>query len=438
MFWNPAGLATLGGAQLAVSANSFSRLWRENQAYRPNRFFVTLPFYLEGLYVPDPANNGVWDYDLAQDTSYIVVYPDLGLDPFSEEAADWQKDTTNFGLNSFAAAVPLKFLDRPVVLALAYRREFGLLDFDRNDTYLDPHLGYREYDFIERVSGIDTVEVSWYRFLRQRSGDLHTINGALALELSKRVKVGIGLGMLFGKTDDLQSLNKVGYFNLYRENRFSFSYDTLDTEITGTSTFQAVELRTGCIVNFTNVSLGFSVTAPHTLTRTWSYETSILPTEQTSPTSDSGTDKLILPAAYALGISFSPAEDFIFALDLERLPYSQARFELTGQDSTVYLWADSRIIRFGVEYKPTDFFSLLAGYQYVPEVFVPDGAAFKDQGTAANRYILGASIRVGRLGRLDIAYDLRELKYYDSYYSNTNYTLETANRLTVEYIYGFK
>ena len=90
IYYNPAGLADINEFQISVGANSYSKLWRENQAYRPNRMFWTMAFYLDGLYTPDPANNGIWDYELAQDSTYIVNPPQLGKEPFSEEAADWQ------------------------------------------------------------------------------------------------------------------------------------------------------------------------------------------------------------------------------------------------------------------------------------------------------------------------------------------------------------
>src|SRR5210317_2105451 len=98
IFYNPAGLIGVKKLQVSVSANSYNAYWRENQHYRPNRFFVTLPFYLEGLYTPDPADNElfdherVWTEDQQIDSLYQVALPDLGLDPFSDEAADWKTD----------------------------------------------------------------------------------------------------------------------------------------------------------------------------------------------------------------------------------------------------------------------------------------------------------------------------------------------------------
>ncbi|MFC1619541.1 hypothetical protein ACFL45_06305 [Candidatus Neomarinimicrobiota bacterium] len=437
IFWNPAGLASVDRMQLAVSMHSSTRLWQENQVYRPNRFFVTLPFYLEGLYIPDPANNGQWDYEIAQDTNYVVAAPELGLESFSEAAADWQIEETGTGISSIVAALPLNLFNRPVVIALAYQQRSQLLDYDRNDTYLSPHLGSLEYESLPRVDGSDTTAVDWYRFERERSGSLQIVRGALAIALSDQVEIGLRVGMLSGETDDMQVLNKVGYFNLYRENRFSFSYDTLDTETTGLSTFSALDLSLGGLLKLTNFNVGFSFTMPYTISREWDYETVVSDTGQANASRETGTDKLKLPASYMLGLSFSPSEAFTLSLDLEKIPYSQTTFDLANGDTTHKSWVDSNILRFGVEFRPIEFLSLQGGYQYIGQEFAPDGAAFRAQGPAASRYTMGASLRLGRLGRVDIAYHLQQLKYYDSYYSNTNYVLELFNRMTMEYVYSF-
>ncbi len=73
IFNNPAGLSGISGYQISLSANSYEKNWRENQDYRPNRQFATLPFYLEGYYTPDPKNNGKFDNQtFFTDSNYAV------------------------------------------------------------------------------------------------------------------------------------------------------------------------------------------------------------------------------------------------------------------------------------------------------------------------------------------------------------------------------
>ena len=74
--------------------------------------------------------------------------------------------------------------------------------------------------------------------------------------------------------------------------------------------------------------------------------------------------------------------------------------------------------------------------QSIPQTFIPDGAAIKDKGPDANSYSVGASINLF-FGRIDLAYQLKVLKYYDSYFSNTNYAFEKSSNILIGYTYIF-
>ena len=199
IFWNPAGLSEIDKFQVSVSANTYNQIWRENQVYRPNRQFVTLSFYLDGLYTPDPANNGVLDYEIFKDdTTYFVAEPKLGQDVYSEEAADWQYEKNGFALNNIAAALPFSVSNHQFVLAAAYGNRFQLLDYDRNQTYLDPHPGTDEYGgHIERITSPgDSVRIFWSDFERTRDGEVQSINFALGYQLNSNLMLGAGINLL--------------------------------------------------------------------------------------------------------------------------------------------------------------------------------------------------------------------------------------------------
>ena len=435
LFYNPAGLADIENLQISIGANSYSKLWRENQAYRPNRMFWTMAFYLEGLYIPDPKNNGKWDYELAQDSAYIVTPPALGLEPFSEEAADWQRKVDDFGLNNIAAAYPITISGHKVVVSAAYSRN-AFLDFDRNDTYLDPHIGYDEYGVVQRVV-TDTVRFSWSRFTRKRDGHVQNITAGLAYNITEKIKVGLSMNFLNGKTTDFQSLNRVGYFDIAKDNRFRFSYDTLDVAISGDSKFKATNFNIGAVIKLERMSLGFNIFTPYTLTREWNTAAITTNPAGATTTNNSAEDKFEIPASFSFGASITPIDQFTISLDYQIGNYSQGKFNLGQADSTQRDWIDQSDLRCGLEYRPFAFLSLLAGYRYTTETFVPDGAAIKDRGPAATSYTLGASIKLFQLGRLDIAYAMQRLKYYDSYFSNTNYVFESLNNFLVGYAIEF-
>jgi long-subunit fatty acid transport protein len=435
LYFNPAGLAGIDKPQLSLSAGSSTASWRENQVYRPNRMFWTLAFYLEGLYIPDPADNGVWDYELAQDSSYQVAEPVLGLEPFSEEAADWQREVNPSGLQQISAAVPLRIGGEKLVLSAGYASN-SLNDFDRNDTFLDPHIGYDEYGVVERVVN-DTVRFSWARFVRQREGDLHTFNAGLAWELSSRIQIGAAATLLDGASDDLQSLRRVGYFDIAKDNRFRFSYDTLDVVSQGHSDYRTLHFNLGAVLKLERLSLGFHVKMPYTITREWSASTVTANASGAQTAAQTGTAEFKHPASVTFGAMIQPVDPFRFMLDYQFTPYSRGEIDLQSEDPTNRTLPDQSDLRCGLAFAPVAFLELMAGYRQTTALFVPDGAAIKDRGPAANAWSLGAGITLGRFGRLDLAWVSQRLTYYDSYYSNTNYATQNLTNFVAGYTYQF-
>ncbi|MBA7589585.1 hypothetical protein ES708_31671 [subsurface metagenome] len=387
-YLNPAGLASISGLQFYLSGGTSGRLWQENQVYRPNRFFVTLPYYLEGLYTPDPANNGSWDHEIAPDTLYHVEWPDLGLDPFSAKAADWQEEWTDNGLFNLAAAVPINLGKRQIALGLAYNRRADLLDYDRNATYLEPHPGYSLYNEIERVNGVDTTQIDWYDFERRRTGTIHDITVNLAAAVSEKLDLGLSIRTTVGSTDDQLSLDKVGWFRMYKEQRFRFSYDTLATVTSGTSDISSVEVRVGGLLKLNNLNISFSASLPQTLTRSWNYTTTVTSLEGSAASDESGEDKVVLPSNLAFGLSFHPSDKFIFYMDISKLSTGRGEYTPAVEDTLGLRWVDSGILNFGAIYQLTSNIGLRAGYHYNTVVFAPDGAAYRDEGPPINSYNL--------------------------------------------------
>lgn len=430
LFWNPAGLAGIEGLQFSFGVNSYQKMWRENQVYRGNRQFVNMSFILDGLYVPDPAYNGEYDYEVFRnDTNYVVNEPIIGKDYYSEEVADWQKDENNSDLDHVVIGIPFKLAGKKFVISAAYNKRYQIMDYDRNHTYLLPHLGYTYYQgIVDRVADpVDSMRVYWSDYERVRTGNIWNVNTALAVELTEYFKLGLGINGSSGETNDSQELSRVAYFDLVDANEFRFSYDTLDVQTTGTSKFSAISFNIGAIIDFEHISLGLKIVPSYKIKREWDYTTD---TTNTSPVISSGKDEMKVPISYAVGMSFNPVKQFRIAFDLENTKYSQSDFTLANQDTTHRDWVDQTIIGVGIEYKLWDWLSLLGGYRNVPETFVPDGAPFKDRGPNTESFTFGVSLEA-LFGRFDVAYEIRSMKYYDSYFSNTNYVLETFNNLLV-------
>lgn len=455
---NPAALGSLDRIALSITGSNETRKWREAQYYRPNRLFVTLPFYLEGYYVPDPVNNGILDYDLAlDDTNYVVSEPLMGLDRFSSEAADWRRDSTDEYFSG-TLAIPFQFLKRKWVLSGGYTQA-PIVDYDRNITYLDPHPGYTVYNAIVKVDpNKDPIRVHWYDFERNRTGRTSDITGGLSLVVNENLYLGLSYKNISLETDDDQSLRKVGYFDLFKENKFSFSFDTLDVRVHGSSSFTNRQMKLGGYFRKNIVSVGLVVTLPTEIRKDSDYTfsftapgTSLVTTVIKKPVSNT----LIVPATVAFGLGVSPNDRVEFLFDVNNISLGDYSFkEESGEPDTVFsdpvtgkygIWSNHKqpsfnnnlTVRGGVKVDMLKFMSLFGVYSYSQVDFSPDGAAFKDHGPPETSLTVGLTLKVGSLGSLDISATDSKLKYYDSYYSNTNYAFEGFENYSVTYRTGF-
>lgn len=432
IFSNPAGLASIKNYKISINANTFKKKWWENQDYRPNRQFTNLSFILDGLYIPNPENNGKWDYDaFFDDSTYTVKDPALGLDPYSEEASVWKNIESDFIFNNLAFAIPFEIEEIPVVISGAYSQQNNIIDYDRNTTYLDPHIGFNGYAPVEErvTSAEDSVRVNWFDYMRAKKGDLKQITAAVSSELTDYLNLGFGVNIISGESDDIYSLNKIGYFDLIGgANSFQYSYDTLNTNIQGTSKYNGMNFSIGATFKVNRINFGVRINTPFTMEREWNYRSVVFNPDSSKTNNLNGVDEVKLPTTYAIGISFNPIDEFRVAFDLEKANYSKAEFTIENPDSNSKSWADQTIIRAGVEYTILDIITILAGYRNKTELFIPDGAAIKDSGPNATTYSIGLSLNIDMV-RLDVAYESRSMKYYDSYFSNTNYNTQTYSNL---------
>ena len=454
MFINPAGLGSVKSFQVNIMYKTGTQLWRENQEYRPNRLFLTLPFYLEGLYIPDPSNNGIMDYDLALDSNYVVNPPVLGENKFSKESADWQRSARNNGSYDFTLAIPLVISSKNITVVAALSKK-PFKDFDRNNTYLDPHMGYSQYNDLTRLEKNDTTNIKWYNFERERNGMADILTMGIGYDYSDNISVGFRFESLKASSEDSQFLDRIGYFQLADQNEFSFSYDTLLSTITGKSVFKATRFTMGLIIQREIISMGLSLTAPSTISRTWDYDYSISTQDTSSnykPDLGEKTDNLNLPGQLTFSLGFEPRSSLSFFCDIDYSPFSKSDFDLysTGYDtlniqqadSSYYVpwsgyshqkWVDRTIFSIGIEYKPFKLLSFMVGYKYQPELFVPDGQAFSDQGPVLQSYTMGFQINLNNYGSISVMTNNSSLKYYDSYFSNTNYAYGSAQNYFISY-----
>ncbi len=468
IFYNAAGLADISSIQVSVASHYTDYLVRDNQYFVPatanSGGYTALNLYLSHVLIPDPAWNNIWS-----DSLRTIYYDSLGnpigtnwwdpnklLNPpkdqsdYSEEAAANQKKKNISAFDHVAIAVPFELIGRQFVAAASYNRQFSDYSYDWNGANFNPHWGMVAGDVgavNDTVAG-DIVRSNWSVFTRERTGGVYAVTGALAFKLNERIQIGAKFNYLMGETDDLQNLQRIGYFrfkNGIGNSSWSFSYSTNDSLIKGTSKISGMSFNIGALYNTKNFNLGLNVQLPYRIERQWSYSTQVstLDTNNNPTTASSataGSDYVTLPAVITGGITVKNDHGLTLSLEYEYNPLSSATYELHSMPDSLFTryqkWVDQISYRFGIEYQINDYISLLGGYQVQGAPFIGYAVADKDQGAPIDTYSGGLSLNILH-GRFDISYTYSQLKYYDVYMSNRNFTLERSQTVLFGYTFIF-
>ncbi len=447
LFFNSAGLVDIKSFQISFSAATQGKMWRDNQQWYAGTAYRNVPLYLDGLWEPDPAWDGIWSDSLMQvrydslgnpvGTAWDVTTikdPVYGKDVYSKERADNEYTSDKFSFDNIALAVPFQLVGKQWVAAGSYHKRYDVHDYDWNGTHLNPTWHTSE---ITIAAPGDTTRTDWSVYTRERTGGVYSINGALAMELNKYIQLGIGFNRFAGETDDKLMLDRVGYFlTEHQGENWAFSHESHLSKTTGMSKFSSLQFNIGSIIKLDNFNFGFNVKLPYTVEREWNYATVITTTRGSTSYDSSGVDKVDIPATYNFGLTFKPYNKLTLSLDFEKTNYSKTTYNLdeTFQDSlTLYTkWVDQFSLGFGVEYNLTKFLTVLAGYQSRTTPFIPYGVAIKDRGPSGETYSIGFSLNA-LWGRFDVSYNYYHLKYYDAFFTNNNYTLQSLKKLSFGY-----
>lgn len=441
LFYNPAGLTGIDKIQFSLGATSKNQMWRDDQVWYAGSGYRMINLYLEGLYTPPVEFNGIFSDSLGNPFGLSwnpddIRDPVYGEDHYSKEAADHESDLTGSGISNFTAAMPFRIGGYNLVAAASYNLDYNILDYDWNGDHLDPHWGTSEL-IANLVEPDSILRANWSVYTRKRTGNIHSINAALSLDLIEKINLGLAVNSGFGETDDNMALDRIGYFDfVHAQDEWAFSYDTLLTETSGTSKFSYTNFKLGALVKFDRFNMGFSIKLPYTIEREWNYTTKVTSISGATSSSSSGVDKVDMPATYSYGLNFHPTKKIMLAFDYEVTPYSKADFHMATEaaDTSKNLpnWKDQSTLRFGASYNVRDNFALIGGYRSWSEAFIPYGVAIRDEGPPSDSYTMGLSWEI-LFGRLDVAYEIRTLKYYDVYYTSRNYTLQRTNQLYMSY-----
>jgi hypothetical protein len=469
IFYNAAGLAGISSIQVSVSSQYRNYLIRDNQYITPTPTlssggYTGLNLYLGRVLIPDPAWNNIWSDSLKTiwydslgnpigtnwwDPNKLLTLPQDQSD-YSEDAAANQKKKSSYALEHVAMAIPFEFMGRQFVAAASYNRRYDDYNYDWNGTHLSPHWGMVAGDVgaVQDTVKNDIVRSNWSVFTRERSDGVYSITGALAFKPDDRIQIGAKFDYLMGQTDESQSLQRIGYFrfkNGIGNSSWSFSYDTNDSLVTGSSRFRGTSFNIGATYNSKNFSLGINVQLPYEIERDWSYSTRVSTLDSAKRPSvvssaSTGIDYVSLPAIYTAGITVKTENGFTLSFDYRYNPLKSATYTLSSLPDSLFTkyqqGVDQATMRFGVEYMIDDNVSVMGGYQVQGAPFVGYAVADKNQGAPIDTYSCGLSVNALH-GRFDVSYIYSQLKYYDVYMTNRNFTLERSQAILLGYTYMF-
>jgi len=438
IFYNPAGLATIDKFQISLTASYSSRMWRDNQIWYPGGDYQLLPHYMENLYTPPAEFNGIWSDSLGGPgggwNPDDIRSPVSGADPFSAEAADAETTINTFAFDQISIAYPFNISGINIIAAAALNANYNPVDYDWNGDHLDPHWGTSE-DISQYAPEDSIVRSDWDVYTRQRSNGIKSLKGALAFKLYESFQIGAGFTSLFGSTDDIIALQRIGYYQFVQAgDNWSFTYENRQAVRSGTSEISSLMFNMGGLVVFKNLSFGFNFNLPHTVTRDWKYNDVITTDTSSQSFNSSGKDEMKVPLSFDLGLKFLVKKNLSLYADLKYKPYEKAEFSSTSPiDSTNFpVWTNQYTFSGGVEFRPTDDLSLMAGYRTQTATFVGYGNATRDKGSPIDSYTFGASYNLP-YGEIAVTYEYRTLKYYDVYFSSRNYTLVSTSNLLFGY-----
>ena len=308
IFFNPAGLAKIDKFQISLSASYSSRMWRDNQIWYPGGDYQLLPHYMENLYTPPPEFSGIWSDSLGGPTGGWnpddIRSPVTGADPYSAEAADAENTINKFAFDQISIAYPFKISGINIIAAASFNANYNPVDYDWNGDHLDPHWGTSE-DLSALAPEDSIVRSDWDVYTRQRSNGIKSLKGALAFKLYESIQIGVGFTSMFGSTDDIITLQRIGYYQFVQAgDNWSFTYENRKAVRSGTSEISSLMFNIGGLVVFKNLNFGFNFNLPHTISRDWKYTDVITTDTGSQSVISSGKDEMKVPLSFNLGLKF--------------------------------------------------------------------------------------------------------------------------------------
>jgi long-subunit fatty acid transport protein len=443
LFSNPAALSRVSSFEIRAGGVMGKTHRKQTQEWVPYMSNPALSVLFESLTDPIPIPLDSLGNPLTAWKTLQRQYDNI--------TPDWDRSSSAVQPFSLAAALPFILAEVNITAGIGISQALNLDHYYQNNNSLSPYMGQLRPDPKIITKPLDTVNVQWYQYIRERKGIVYGITPGISVTVLPGLTLGGSATILTGSSDDNERRVERGHLYIATNNKSTANDFLLDTvyyqrSMAGTSTYSGKMLTVGLLYQQDLYSIGITIKPSHTLTRTWERTvTSLDTTKKSFPVRidtltsrsyrESGRESLLFPLAFSLGLVLTPTDKWTIACDYEMR--NPADMELSNGDAASRPWTNkSATMRFGAEYRPTGMLACRAGYREDIQVFSPDGSAVIGEPARGGVYSLGAGLTFGKI-LMDIAYEYSLLRYQDIYQSNVNSNQREQHQFLIEFAYRF-
>ncbi len=423
MFANPAALQSLKGIQISVGGVQDYLSSQQVQQYAPLKYYSNFSLLMEGLtgYISNP------------DTSFHGVNAgDTVQRPFDNIGPDWWRKSNKGRPIQVLLGIPFTLADRHYTVGLGAVQYANLNGYYANNNILSPAIGSERPTPTPLPTGTDSLPVSWYQYIRQRDGFISGYGLALSGSPVENLSLGLSALILSGSSDDFEQHTGRGTL-LFFANWFRLDSVYNHVTRTGTSDYSGQEFTLSGIYHARNISLGFMVRPPSTITRKYSATLSTDTTGTPVVTTLSGEDKIRLPWRGMVGLSVLLRENLRIGLEYEVRSYESAVYTSDGGAES-NPWLSASVLHVGAEYAALDWLAIRAGVREQAEVFQEEGNPLVGDPVSYTVYSAGCGLQFSGV-RLNLTYEYSLLKYTDNWQTNVNLNKTWYNTIVANVLY---
>jgi hypothetical protein len=365
--------------------------------------------------------------------------------PYDKIGPNWSHDKSPSELipNIFVA-MPFTFNEIKATVGLAYTEYANMDYYYQNNTAQNPNPNEMMAGQ-GVVKGDSTRRVNWYQTIHNREGNLHSVGGALSVNITQNISAGATVKYITGSTNDIDQILGRGVIwfmssgaNPNKVTLNSIRLDSVDyqSSVSGKSTYTGYEGTVSATYRGKDVTIGVSVTLPTEIDRKFDGTTTSY-TNKTKdyaavPLSSVGTSisqTMDLPLKASVGIGMQVRDNVFLAAEYEYNPTSQATLKTNGVSTNP--WLDAPSFHLGIKWEPVENYSLRFGYRRQSDVFQAQYSAFDNQPVTYIAYSAGLGVQLIKGLDLNAAYEFFERKYEDTWVDNSNINILTSSSISV-------